>query len=342
MGFTLADRLGAKSLPCSVPGCSRTWIQMAGKALALARPDGANGGEISTMCEPCRKKAEVVKDEARPCDRPGCDLTWTWKAADQLQAFATGRGAPKRLCDSCETRLAALADQEVPCAVEGCERKGVFSARDQLLAGAPDQMVTAPPTMCGPCAGVYAKIKDRAVPCAVRACRNKWTWGKDAQIQAYAAGLPNEAPKRLCESCQTAFGELAEKPVRCRTSGCKNTWGWSVREQLDAIQPGKPAPKPAHRMCQRCLETFAKLKDVERPCRRPGCKRTWTDKRGAQLARAFAARPAIRFLATAVNASASSETCRTGQSPARRTGVRVRGPGRVKLSLRQASARCPL
>jgi hypothetical protein len=28
------------------------------------------------------------------------------------------------------------------------------------------------------------------------------------------------------------------------------------------------------------------LKDVERPCRRSGCKRTWTDKRGGQLARA--------------------------------------------------------
>ena len=27
------------------------------------------------------------------------------------------------------------------------------------------------------------------------------------------------------------------------------------------------------------------MKDVERPCRKSGCKRTWTDKRGAQLAR---------------------------------------------------------
>ena len=39
-------------------------------------------------------------------------------------------------------------------------------------------------------------------------------------------------------------------------------------------------------MCQRCIEVYAGTKDVERPCRRPGCKHTWTDKRGAQLARA--------------------------------------------------------
>jgi len=281
LGFTLADRLGAKSLPCSVPGCTRTWIQMAGKALALAR-----SSEGPAMCEPCRKKAETLRDETRNCDRAGCAETWVWPADAQLRAFAAGKPAPKRLCDSCEGRLAALSDQEIPCSVEGCQRKGIFSARDQLLLGAPEVAVTAPSAMCQACAGVYGKIKDRAVPCAVRACRNKWSWSKDAQIQAYAAGLPNEAPKRLCESCQTSLGELAEKPVRCRTSGCKNTWAWSVREQLDVFQPGKPLPKPVHRMCQRCLETFAKLKDVERPCRRPGCKRTWTDKRGAQLARA--------------------------------------------------------
>jgi hypothetical protein len=39
-------------------------------------------------------------------------------------------------------------------------------------------------------------------------------------------------------------------------------------------------------MCESCFETFSHTKDVERPCRRAGCKGTWTDKRGAQLARA--------------------------------------------------------
>jgi hypothetical protein len=39
-------------------------------------------------------------------------------------------------------------------------------------------------------------------------------------------------------------------------------------------------------MCERCIGVYQALKDVERPCRRSGCKRTWTDKRGGQLARA--------------------------------------------------------
>jgi hypothetical protein len=39
-------------------------------------------------------------------------------------------------------------------------------------------------------------------------------------------------------------------------------------------------------MCERCIGLYQSLKDVERPCRRAGCKRTWTDKRGGQLARA--------------------------------------------------------
>jgi hypothetical protein len=38
-------------------------------------------------------------------------------------------------------------------------------------------------------------------------------------------------------------------------------------------------------MCQRCFDLWSSLKDVERPCRRAVCKGTWSDKRGAQLAR---------------------------------------------------------
>jgi DNA-directed RNA polymerase subunit RPC12/RpoP len=39
-------------------------------------------------------------------------------------------------------------------------------------------------------------------------------------------------------------------------------------------------------MCKRCFDLWNGMKDVERPCRRSGCKGTWMDKRGAQLARA--------------------------------------------------------
>src|SRR5206468_8268995 len=53
----------------------------------------------------------------------------------------------------------------------------------------------------------------------------------------------------------------------------------------DAAVAGKPAPKAPARMCESCFDSFSHLKDVERPCRRSGCKGTWLDKRGAQLAR---------------------------------------------------------
>jgi hypothetical protein len=39
-------------------------------------------------------------------------------------------------------------------------------------------------------------------------------------------------------------------------------------------------------MCDSCVSIYQSLKDIERPCRRSGCKGSWIDKRGGQLARA--------------------------------------------------------
>jgi hypothetical protein len=140
--------------------------------------------------------------------------------------------------------------------------------------------------MCGPCEGVYKKLKDRQVSCGIQACKHKWVWTADEQIQAFASGKPNEPPRRMCDECKTVFGTIADREIRCRTSGCKKTWTWQRSDQLDACVAGKPVPKAPPRMCQSCLEIYSQVRDVERPCRRAGCKRTWTDKRGAQLARA--------------------------------------------------------
>ena len=89
----------------------------------------------------------------------------------------------------------------------------------------------------------------------------------------------------MCDTCRANFGKLSDREVRCRTSGCKKTWTWTRFDQLDACVADKPPPKAPARMCDHCYDLFQKLKDVERPCRKSGCKRTWTDKRGAQLAR---------------------------------------------------------
>jgi len=260
---------------------------MAGNGAKLGgRGAGSDADPTSRMCDPCRDKFRTTVDVQRRCARPGCAETWTWTAAEQMTAFASKQAPPDRLCDEDTRKMAALTNQEIPCSVEGCKRMSVFTRLAQLLAGAPGVEVTPPPTMCGPCGNVYEKIKDRPVTCGIQGCKNKWTWTRDEQIRDYAAGLPNEAPRRLCDSCKGVFGAIADREVRCRTSGCKNTWHWPREAQLNAAVAGKPVPKAPHRMCQRCIEIYAATKDVERPCRRPGCKRTWTDKRGAQLARA--------------------------------------------------------
>ena len=287
LGFTLADRLGAKSIPCSVSGCTRSWIQMSGKNSKLGgRAAGDQSDPGSTMCDPCREKFATLADIERACDREGCTGTWTWPVKAQLESFATRRPPQPHLCAADEAKLGALSDRQIPCSVEGCKRSWVLTRRAQLIAGAPDVEVTPPPAMCGPCANVYDKISDRPVTCGIRGCKKKWTWARDEQIKDYAAGESNQPPRRLCDSCRTVFGAIANREVRCRTSGCKHTWTWPREAQLDAAIADKPLPKAPHRMCQRCIDLYSGLKDVERPCRRAGCKRTWTDKRGAQLARA--------------------------------------------------------
>jgi hypothetical protein len=292
--FTLADRLGAKSLPCRVPGCTRTFIQLSSKALSLG-PSAGDDGASAGMCEPCREKSRRVHDMERRCDRPGCTGTWTWTAAAQLEAFAGDRPAPKQLCTACQSLLDTLEDKEIPCAVPGCTRTATLTKQQQLVSqGQPDQpaeppkpgTVTLAGVLCAPCADVARRIHDREVTCGINGCTRKWTWKADDQIVAFAAGKPNEPPRRMCDACRANFGKLADREIRCRTSGCKNTWTWSRYDQLDACAADKPPPKAPSHMCQRCFDLWNTLKDVERPCRRAGCKGTWLDKRGGQLARA--------------------------------------------------------
>jgi hypothetical protein len=240
----------------------------------------------SSMCDPCRDAFAKAKDAARPCDRPGCNGTWTWTVMQQMEAFASKRPAPTGLCADDEARLGALEDKNVPCAVPGCKRSSLFSRRAQLLAGAPEVEPPLPTQRCGQCEGVFRKLKDRQVRCGINGCDNKWTWPALEQIEAYAQGLPNDPPRRMCERCKADFGAIADREVRCRTSGCKKTWTWSRGDQLDACLAGKPQPKAPHRMCESCNAIYRTLQDVERPCRRAGCKGTWLDKRGGQLARA--------------------------------------------------------
>ena len=310
-GFTLADRLGAKTVPCRVQGCTRTWLQLSNKALALGGGSEVDPSDPTAgMCEPCRNKWKSLRDAERPCERPGCNNTWTWPAAEQLKAFATRRPPPRGLCAECEGKLAALDTKEVPCAAPGCTRVAVISPRQQLMSAEPPPApveeeaaqgengengkkheparkgITVAGPLCPECTAIAPKLKDKPISCGISGCNRKWLWKADEQLQFFATGKPDVPPRRMCEECRTNFGKLLDREVRCRTSGCKKTWLWSRSDQLDACVANKPPPKAPARMCESCFETFSHTKDVERPCRRAGCKGTWTDKRGAQLARA--------------------------------------------------------
>jgi hypothetical protein len=273
---------------------------MSSKVLGLGTAPVEQGDPTDGMCDPCRDKHRQSKDQERRCDRKGCTGTWTWTLAEQMEAFATQRPVPKRLCEQCQTLLNSLEDKQIPCTIPGCTRTATLTRQQQLIAqsagGTPAPVLTDAPAktdgvtltgiMCDECSHVARRLKDRPVTCGINGCSRKWTWKADEQIQAFAAGRPNEPPRRMCAECRAEFGKLSDREVRCRTSGCKSTWTWSRFDQLDACQAGKPAPKAPSRMCQRCFDLWSTLKDVERPCRRAGCKGTWTDKRGAQLARA--------------------------------------------------------
>ena len=347
--FTLADRLGAKSVPCRVPGCSRTWIQLSNKAFALAGQASAAGDPTEGMCEQCREKFRTLQDALRPCDRKGCTGKWTWPVMAQLEAFATQRPAPKHLCADCQKLLDSLQDKEIPCAVPGCTRTATLTREQQLVSqGEPPAEPAAPSTtngvsiagfICEPCAQVARKLKDRAVNCGVFACSRKWTWKADEQIQAFAAGKPNEPPRRMCAECRTEFGKLFDREIRCRTSGCKATWTWTRSDQLDACVADKPVPKAPSRMCQRCFDLWSSLKDVERPCRRAGCKGTWSDKRGAQLARLVRGKSVDPYPRYCGECEKELGDLDDGRSPVAPTAARAPGPGARNSSLRLGCGR---
>ena len=113
-------------------------------ASARARSSAAGGAATPpTRVVDVRPVPRHVREGRRtssaPCDRPGCDGTWTWTvgaAAGGVRGQAASR--PAGLCADDEAKLAALEDKPVPCAVPGCTRTSVFSRRAQLMAGAPD------------------------------------------------------------------------------------------------------------------------------------------------------------------------------------------------------------
>ena len=255
---------------------------------------------------------------------------------EQMEAFAASSG-PARAVRRVRRQARGAERQDNPlCRARLQPRFGVLAA-GAVIAGAPEVEPELPAVRCAQCEGVYRKLKDRQVRCGISGCDKKWAWSVDEQIQDYAAGLPNDPPRRMCETCKADFGAIADRQVRCRTSGCKNTWVWSRSDQLDACLAGKPHPKAPHRMCERCVGVYQNLKDVERPCRRSGCKGTWLDKRGGQLARAVRGKTGDPYPQYCENCGRRSAISRIDRCPARPTIARGPGRGRRRRSWRPVS-----
>ena len=187
-----------------------------------------------------------IDERQVPCSVDGCNDTWTWTAAEQIAAY--GQSPPKRECARCASTTAT----DVRCAVEGCKRTWIWSRE--------------------------AQIKHRSW--AKR--RGDDRRGKKRRRRA------DGPPRRKCELCQAKLAKLSERPSVCKVHGCTRpvmidrdaqlrAWASTGSSDLESDGP------LAKQMCDVCRE-FCRTHD-DRPvmCGRPGCERSWTYKRGAQL-----------------------------------------------------------
>jgi len=287
--FTLGARLGAKIQDCRVRGCTRTFMDFS-SASVQAGVTRSNDAETQGMCEPCAEQWPKLQDAQRPCAKTDCAETVVWGRKKQLEGFATGKTAPNALCGPCIEELKTLEPKEVPCSISSCETPATLSPKQQLLGDnalieTPENGVTVSGPLCKRCADKAPKFTDRQVGCGINKCKRAWTWTADEQMAAFVEGRSHLPPRRMCTQCREAFGGLVDRELRCRASSCKKTWTWSRGDQLDACTANKPVPKPPARLCESCFQIWSGLQDEERPCRDPGCKKTWVEKRGAQLAR---------------------------------------------------------
>ena len=188
-----------------------------------------------------------IDDREVPCSIDGCNTTWTWTAAEQVAAY--GQSPPRRECAAC----AKTSATEVRCMVDGCKRTWTWSRE--------------------------AQIKHRA-----------WTKRRgDTKSRGGKRRRRSDGPpRRKCDLCQKKYGMLTERPSVCRVHGCSRpvmvdrdaqlrSWAGTGSTDLSADTP------LAKQMCEVCREFCRTHDDRSVACGRPGCDKSWTYKRGAQL-----------------------------------------------------------
>ncbi len=285
----------------------------AGRASQPARESTptASPQQVAAFAQVAAGLFSHLDDREVPCRLDGCGRTWTWTAAEQIQAF--GQPPPRRLCPEHHAAFESVADTEVRCSNPGCERTWTWTKAAQLAVLQRGGTLEPPTRACDECAHTDRNLGDTEIACRVDGCKRTWTWTRDAQLKhrAWLRHTAAEAPEpppagdrrgrrrrrgrnsdgpppRMCEPCRQRQAKLVDREAPCKVHGCTRTVTIDRESQLRAwaatgttdIDADVPMPK---RMCEVCREFCRLHTDREVACGRPGCDRTWTYKTGAQL-----------------------------------------------------------
>jgi hypothetical protein len=189
------------------------------------------------FCEPCEQIARKLRDRQMNCGINGCTRKWTWKADEQIQAFAQGKPneAPRRMCDTCRASFGKLPDREVRCRTSGCKNTWTWDRYAQLDACVADKPAPkAPSQMCQQCFNLWATLKDVERPCRRSHCKGTWLDKRGAQLARAVRGKTGDPYPRLCTNCEKELGELEDREIPCKTENCSGTFTWTKEQQLAA------------------------------------------------------------------------------------------------------------
>lgn len=282
-----------REVPCSNPGCARTWTWNRSAQLKAMQRTGV-AQPPKKICPHCNDEERHLADREVTCRVDGCKRTWTWVADAQLKHRVWARRyaeeqrggnpsggkrdrrrkgrrrnpkpdinePPGRMCSLCHDKLARIEPREGPCKVHGCTRTAAVDRDTQLRAWARlqtedlDAHGPLQRRMCTTCRDFCRSHPDREVRCGRPGCEHTWTNKTGAQLQDFLAGRRQD-PIRLCEECSKG-GALtqAATPDGMEVMPCVVTMCdgvWFYREGVTVVAPAA-ADVAVDRMCDRCRQ----------------------------------------------------------------------------------------
>lgn len=266
--FEIYKTLEDKTMPCSSPECSGTWIwnrfqQLEAKVQGRSKtPRG--------FCSHCREQQQALGDLEVPCQIKSCKNTWTWRASSR---FIDGEKPPRRLCSQCFEKVKTLQDKQIPCRVSECDKTWTWDCYAQLEHLASGQSLDCPPKkMCQDCFAKFNSLKEKEMPCSTEGCSHTWKWLRFDQLEyelAIAKGKKVTIPSRRCAECYEKFSHLHDRKRPCANHFCHNLVNYSRKKQFeDLAKLGHERPEE---YCQECQKKLSELTMKERSCQVLGC-----------------------------------------------------------------------